>query len=135
MVCVYCGSETHVNNSRHQKRVNQVWRRRICKNCGATFTTHETADLASALRVKNRGGKLSPLSRDKLLLSLYKSLGHRRTALSDASGLCDTILAKVAKTAQNGVIEATSIIQTATVTLNRFDTAASTHYQAFHRGL
>jgi transcriptional regulator NrdR family protein len=88
MVCVYCGSETKVTNSRHQKRTNQVWRRRQCLKCTALFTTEEKTDHTSLWKVKkNNEETLVAFSRDKLFLSIYKSCEHRLNALADAASL------------------------------------------------
>ncbi|MDL2341473.1 MAG: hypothetical protein QFB87_00115 [Patescibacteria group bacterium] len=72
-------------------------------------------------------------SRDKLFLSLYNSLQHRPTALADASGLTDTVISKLSPQVQAGIVRPAQITQLATVALHRFDTAASVHYQAFHK--
>jgi transcriptional repressor NrdR len=133
MVCIHCGSDTKVTNSRPQKRLNQVWRRRECLNCGAIFTTSESAAYEAVWAVKNSKSKLEPFSRDKLFLSLHKSLGHRPTAILDASGLTDTVMRKLATQITDGLIERTQIVVTSQVVLNRFDKSASTHYAAFHR--
>lgn len=132
MVCIRCGGQTAVSNSRPQKRLNQVWRRRECLACGTVFTSLEAVDQAGALRVRSQNKHLKPLSRDKLFLSLYKSLAHRPSAIADAGGLTATILAKVAPTASGGIIETDTIVQTALVALNRFDRVGATHYRAFH---
>ena len=133
MVCYTCGGETAVLNSRPQKRTNQVWRRRQCTLCDALFTTAETIDYTKSLLVRTNFNKqLLPFERDRLFMSLYKSLGHRATALTDAGGLCATIIAKVTPTATNNVIEARHIAETALVALNRFDKLAAQHYAAFH---
>jgi len=133
MVCIQCGSETQVFNSRLQKRTNQVWRRRKCLGCGIAFTTHEITDLSGSVTVRNKEGGLAPFSRDKLLFSLYASLQHRPSAAHDASALADTVIARLLTQAHRSVIEDTSIINTVYVVLTRFDTAASVHYQAFHK--
>jgi transcriptional repressor NrdR len=133
MVCVHCGSETQVINSRAQKRSNQVWRRRRCMKCRAVFTTAEAARYEAAWAVRGKSGNISPFSRDKLFLSLYKSCGHRKTALDDAAGLTDTIIKKLAEHVTDGVVRARDIAQVAQVALNRFDKTASTHYTAFHK--
>ncbi len=132
MVCTYCGSETKVSNSRRQKKSNQVWRRRQCRDCQAVFTTTEGVDLAQAWHVKN-GKALRPFSRDKLLISLYNSCSHRKTALSDAQGLTDTVIRKLTPYLKDGALTTGDIINVAQVALNRFDAAASVHYQAFHK--
>ncbi len=67
-------------------------------------------------------------------MSLYKSCEHRKTALSDAQGLTDTVINKLPSLMRNGVISNQNIAGVAQVALNRFDTAASSHYQAFHKG-
>ncbi|HXE10389.1 MAG TPA: hypothetical protein VN554_03105 [Verrucomicrobiae bacterium] len=132
MVCVYCGKDTRVINSRPQRRNNQVWRRRHCPDCGAVFSTVEAVQLELAWQVRS-GRHLRPFSRDKLLLSLYRSCGHRKTALTDAQGLCETVIRKVSSYVADGVIDGRDITQVAQVALNRFDKAASVHYSAHHR--
>jgi transcriptional repressor NrdR len=131
MVCVHCGGKTKVVNSRQQHKSNQVWRRRQCLKCGAVFSTREAAQHELAWLVRD-GSRLEPFSRDTLFLSLYKSCGHRPTALSDARGLTDTIIGKLPAHMVDGAVASQAIARVALVALNRFDTAASTHYQAFH---
>lgn len=133
MVCIHCGSKTQVINSRHQVRNNQVWRRRQCKQCQAVFTTEETPQYSAAWVIKTKNGAIRPFSRDKLQSSIYISCKHRKTALEDASGLTDTIIMKLSANVQDGVIQMQTINQVAQVALNRFDKAASIHYQAFHK--
>ncbi|CAN5187471.1 hypothetical protein BH09PAT3_BH09PAT3_5930 [soil metagenome] len=134
MVCYTCGGETQVINSRPQKRVNQVWRRRQCVLCDAVYSTTEAIDYTKSLLVKTGSQRqLIPFERDRLLLSLYNSLGHRPTALADAGGLCATIVAKLAPTASNGVVTSSRIVEVSLVALSRFDKLAAQHYQAFHK--
>jgi transcriptional repressor NrdR len=131
MVCIYCGSATNVTNSRHQKRSNQVWRRRQCSKCLSIFTTIEVAQYSNAWRVRH-GDKFNSFERDKLLLSLYKSCDHRSKAVEDASGICSSIVTKLESQSSNGIIEAASIAQTCLIALNRFDKTAAMRYQALH---
>jgi transcriptional repressor NrdR len=133
MICIHCSSATQVINSRPQKRTNQVWRRRKCLKCGAVVSTIESVDFTTSLRVRNRAGKLVPLSRDKLFLSLHKSLAHRPTAIADTGALSTTIIAKITPLSGRDIIPSKTIDQAAIVALNRFDKVASTHYQAFHK--
>jgi transcriptional repressor NrdR len=137
MVCLYCNGELSVMNSRPQKSRNQVWRRRLCKACGAVFTSIEALDLAKALIVAKNAdngsqSELQPFDRDKLFISLYESLRHRPAASSDAHGLCDTVVAHIIASAQNGRISSRTIGELSLNTLKRFDTAAASHYAAFH---
>ena len=131
MVCIHCRSDTQVINSRLQKKANQVWRRRKCGSCGAIFSSREVAQYELVWLVRSPKA-LKPFSRDKLLLSIYSSCQHRPSALSDASALTETVIAKLLFKATGGVLEAPAIAQTVQVALNRFDKAASVHYQAFH---
>jgi transcriptional repressor NrdR len=132
MVCVYCGKNTEVVNSRLKRKNNQVWRRRHCPACGATFSTEETVQYELAWQVLD-GGRPQPFLRDKLFLSLYKSCEHRKTALSDAKGLTETIIRKLSAHLSDGTVSKGDIAQVAQVALNRFDKAASVHYDAHHR--
>ena len=133
MVCPHCSSNTQVINSRLQKRANSVWRRRKCTHCSATFTSREVADLSAAWRVLHQKTGLQPFLRDKLFLSLYKSLQHRPTALTDAGDLVDTIITQLIRAIPDSPLAPATIIQAATIVLGRFDTAAEVHYQAFHK--
>lgn len=133
MVCIQCSAETQIINSRPQKRSNAVWRRRRCIICNSTFTTHETADFNAAWRVQTKKGLLVPFSRDKVFLSLYASLQHRPNAISDAAALTETVITKLANTTHDGLLKNAVIIQLVLTTLNRFDSSASVHYQAFHK--
>jgi transcriptional regulator NrdR family protein len=96
------------------------------------FTTEEQTQHGGVWRVRGKSGVLEPFSRDKLFLSLYRSCQHRLDALGDAGGLTATIMQKLAGRITDGVVERVDIVQTVQVALNRFDRAASVHYQAFH---
>lgn len=131
MLCIYCGHDTQVVNSRSQKKLNHIWRRRKCAHCKAVFTTTETPDLLKSLVVSNSSG-LSPFSRDILFLSIYDSLKHRKTALQDAVGLTDTVIAKLYPDIDNGCITGDKVTSVTLQTLGRFDKPATTHYAAYH---
>jgi transcriptional repressor NrdR len=134
MVCIYCSGKTKVINSRPQKRLAQTWRRRECLDCGAVFTTLEAVDYAGSLRVRAADGHLEPFTRDKLFVSLYKALGHRKTATADASALADTIIAKLRPNVHSGLLERNDIVTIATGVLKNFDEAATVQYAAYHKG-
>lgn len=141
MVCIYCNGELSVTNSRPQKSRNQIWRRRLCKACGAVFTSVEAIDLTQALTVVSGAldaptGKMShslqAFDRDRLYISIYESVRHRPSAVSDARGLADTVVAHIIKNAEHSRVDVRTITQTILDTLQRFDHAAATHYAAFH---
>ena len=131
MVCIYCGSATKVLNSRPQKRANQIWRRRKCLTCRAVFTTIEAVDPTLALQFRH-GKHTEPFSRDKLLLSVYDSLRHRKAAATDASVLTAAILSRLYAQIQDASLSRDLVTQTAAAVLGHFDPAAATHYRAFH---
>lgn len=131
MVCIYCGNETKITNSRAQKRTNGVWRRRTCQSCGSTFTSVEAPDLSGSISVKS-AMQLEAFQRDKLFMSVYDSLRHRKTALSDATMLTDTVLQRLYPKIHTATVQKQQIIEVTLLVLNRFDKVAATHYQAFH---
>lgn len=140
MNCVYCGRETEVINSRRKQRSNVVWRRRRCTSCNSVITTEETARLDLAWLVRDTQGRLQPFVRDKLYVSLYKSLAHRKTAVTDAAAITNTVISRVQQGLQRGHVSVTplepaALANLAEVSLARFDPAAATAYRAFHPNL
>lgn len=131
MVCIYCSGNTDVFNSRHQKRLNHVWRRRRCAVCKAVFTTIEAADPSQTVLIK-RNGHLEPFSRELILLSVYDSLKHRKTAVQDATALTATIVSTLYGLTANATLERDQITEAAATVLERFDSVAAVHYRAFH---
>lgn len=131
MECIYCRSETKVSNSRPQKRTNQIWRRRQCLGCGATFTTEEAVVPSKSILVRKMTD-VEPFQRDKLLLSLYDSLRHRKTALADATALADTVWSRTLPLVQEATIQRDDIVREAHAVLKRFDKPAATAYRVFH---
>ncbi len=131
MVCIYCGSETSVTNSRPQKRSNTIWRRRLCTGCLALFTTIEQSDLERSLVVNCPNG-LEPFIRDKLFISVYDSLKHKKTALSDATALTSTIVNSLLRHVKDGAVHKNNIITVSLDVLKRFDKTAAVYYAAYH---
>ena len=132
MVCIYCEGNTKVTNSRTSVKGASTWRRRECLRCGSIVTTRENVDYEGAVRVRKKTARLEPFKRDKLLISLHNSLSHRKTALTDATQLTDTVIQKLAHLHTNGVLDTAVIIESAHAILSRFDPAAGVHYQAHH---
>lgn len=89
------------------------------------------ADLARSLRVKS-GKRLAPFLKEKLLLSVYKSCGHRPDALEEAIALTQTIVAQLLPRPNGGLIDKTEIVDITAQTLERFDSRAATFYRAYH---
>ena len=80
----------------------------------------------------NKNGTLQPFYRDKLFLSIYDSLKHRKTAQMDATALADTIIGKLHSNSQGAGIERDYVADVTYKTLKLFDQVAATHYKAFH---
>ena len=133
MVCIYCGGNTRVTNSRPQRRLHQTWRRRACLACGAVFTTNEAVDLATSLVVRHKDNMIAPFSRDQLFVSILRSVGHREDPVKDAGGLAATITAKLLHSTQTAAIKPSDIAKVAIQTLKHFDNAAAVQYAAYHK--
>lgn len=134
MVCTYCGGKTEIFNSRHLSRINGTWRRRHCLKCGAIITTTEETDYSKQWVVEGKNKRFKPFLRDKLYLSVYNTLGHRKTATSDASDITATVISKLGKKSNNGKLSKEDIIDTTYFTLYKFDKPASVQYRAYHKG-
>jgi|HubBroStandDraft_4_1064222.scaffolds.fasta_scaffold54793_1 transcriptional regulator NrdR family protein len=133
MVCIYCGGSTEVKNSRLQKRVNQVWRRRYCKQCGAIFSTQEVVQLSTALMVRYSGkNQLRPFSRDELFLSIYESCKHRRKAIDDTSAITQTIISRLNGMSDTGSVLYTELVDVVRSVLKNFDQTALAVYEGLH---
>jgi transcriptional repressor NrdR len=129
---MYCSQPLSVINSRRQHRSNQVWRRRQCPKCGSIFTTREAIDLAKSLVVEDAFGKLTPFTREKLFLSIYKSCQHRQTALNDALALTETVIGQCGANISDGFIHRHYIAAACQSVLQKFDKAAVVQYEAYH---
>jgi len=131
MVCPYCKNDSHVTNSRLQKRSNSVWRRRKCASCGAIWTSLERPEYATVWRVR-KGKHLTDFRPEKLLISLYEALKHRKSPDIDAKYICDTVIAKLT-TKKLAELPATLITTTAHDILRRYDKVAAGLYNATHK--
>ncbi|MCA9344238.1 hypothetical protein KC946_00210 [Candidatus Saccharibacteria bacterium] len=131
MVCIYCGSETEISNSRNQKKTNSKWRRRTCPHCQATLTTIETFDLSKAVSVRSNKS-YQPFSRDKLFISLFYSCKHLKKPELVAGGLTDTIISKLMPRISDATIDISEIIEVSADTLKHFNKAAHVYYLAYH---
>jgi transcriptional repressor NrdR len=134
MVCIYCGKETRVTNSRLQKRSNQVWRRRQCEVCKAVFTTHETIDMSQTLLVDSSGSQ-SPYLSDMLFVDLLQALDHRNDKFTAARELTSTITQKLLKLSEKPSFKPKTISKTTAAVLKNFDKRAWLRYVAEHPSL
>ena len=133
MDCFICDGKTSVVNSRPQLRLKQVWRRRLCKNCGYIFTTIEKIDLERSMMVKFNNQHLEEFVREKILISIRDSLGHHKDPINDSIAITDTIISKLYKNNQSPLIDRNNIVKTTLEVLKHFDKASYIHYQAYHK--
>ncbi|HEX5394887.1 MAG TPA: hypothetical protein VFW52_00835 [Candidatus Saccharimonadales bacterium] len=134
MVCLYCGGETHVTNSRRQKRSNQIWRRRQCKACRAVFTTLEAIDTPTTLIVDS-GGVSEPFLPDKLYAALLTALQDRRDSYVAAREVTNTVVAQLLKLPQKPLFRTDQISLASAKVLENFDKQAYLRYVAEHPSL
>jgi transcriptional repressor NrdR len=134
MVCVYCGSATHVNNSRLQKRNNQVWRRRKCEKCGQIFTTHEAADLSDLFQVE-KNNEYRPFISDILFTEVLLTLSHRKDCYSASREVTATIIQSLTKGRVEPLIKTSEISQISSDVLKRLDRRAWLRFVAEHPSL
>jgi transcriptional repressor NrdR len=134
MVCIYCGGETKVTNSRLQRRNNQVWRRRECLVCQSVFTTHESVELESALSV-SVNGQNTPFMPDLLLKELMLALQDRKDVYTASREVLGTIVRKLLALPQKPLYKPGDISKTTAEVLKRFDRRAYLRYLANHHSL
>jgi transcriptional regulator NrdR family protein len=132
MVCIFCGGDTKVTNSRWQKRANHVWRRRQCQVCHKIFTTGEAPVLDTSIKLQGRGKSPEPFIAEILLVSIYQSLRHRPQAPAEAAALLQTVLGRLLPQIAEGSLQRQQVVATTSQVLKRFDRAATTSYLAFH---
>ena len=101
--------------------------------CDALITTIEEIDYSKQWVVEDKNNRYKQFYRDKLYISVYNSLGHRKSPVSDANGITATILSRLAKTSTDGRVSREEIIKVATSCLSRFDRAGSVQYKAYHK--
>lgn len=136
MVCIYCGSNTNVTNSRLQKNCNQTWRRRKCDSCKAIATSIERFQLDNILIVTKRSQRSEPFNEDKLLISILKAVSHLPEPINSARALTSTSIASFTKSKPlNPLISTKTIALHTAKVLKNFDAAASVKYLSFQTPL
>lgn len=130
MVCIYCGHKTKVNNSRGSKAKTTTWRRRECLTCHAIATTIETYELQLSHRVSHSDKSLRPFLRDRIYVDVFQSLSHRKSAITDATALTDTIITSCLRQSQRGIIQSSAITKVIHETLQKFDNAAAIYFSS-----
>lgn len=123
---------TKVTNSRPSKKHPDVWRRRQCQKCHATFTTHERPSLADNKPVHLPDGTTDTFNLGKLILSIAQAFTHAPgTAQYNALWLAQTV--EDALSTEHQTITPAEIEATTHHVLKRFDEAAALQYAIKHQ--
>jgi len=134
MICIYCGGDTKVINSRLQKRNNQVWRRRQCLVCQSVFTTHEQIEYSSALSVEGPDGT-QPFLPGLLLNELYQALAHRKDVYTASEEVLAIVIRNLLKLPSSPLFKPSDITGVTSGVLKRFDRRAYLRHLVDHPSL
>jgi transcriptional regulator NrdR family protein len=100
------------------------------------FTSLEQVALSDVLRTKKRSGTIEHFERDKLFLSIYRSIDHLPESIGLARELTDTVLGKLfRKKPMSPIIESREISKVTALTLRAFNAAASVRYLSFQTNM
>lgn len=133
MFCINCfHKNTTVANTRPNKKQPQIWRRRHCHRCGATFTTYERPSLADNKPVVTPSGEEVSFNLGKLILSIAKAFTHApQEAETNAYWLAQTV--EDTLSTEQKVVTPEDIEVTTHNVLKRYDEMAAIQYAAQHR--
>lgn len=134
MVCPFCMSQkTSVVNSRSTTKLNNVWRRRSCNECKRIFTTTESIDPASVIKIRS-GKLLQDFSQAKLTISVLGACDHLEDPKTAAHYITSNIMQKLYRTAatQPQGISVQDIVTTTLNTLKPYNLAAYVKYLSYH---
>lgn len=88
--------------------------------------------MSAVIKVRTEQEQNEPFSEDKLFISIYKCLSHRKDAAEASRALSDTII-RFLLPSKSGMVEIDEIRTLALQVLKRFDQAAHTYYKAHHK--
>lgn len=125
--------DTSVYNSRQTARLNNVWRRRRCETCKKTFTTNESVDPGSVIKVTGKR-TVKGFSQTTLLLSIFKVCDHLESPEKDAQYVTQTVLQKLYKKAAKNyqLVDKADIAAIVLETLKPYNLAAYVKYLSYH---
>ena len=95
MKCPFCSNDdTQVKDSRSTEDNTAIRRRRICPDCGARFTTFETADLALPRIIKSDGER-QPFNGTKLKAGMLRALEKRPLSSEEVDAVFGNVLTQI----------------------------------------
>lgn len=134
MKCPICReSDTDVYNTRSTRFGTQIWRRRRCLACSASFTTYEQPDLGF-LRIKPSHGPLAPYSRAHLFSEIYATFLDIAAKPQTIDAVTDTIEAKILDLKLD-IVSTAQICTIVLATLKHYNTPAFLRYLSAHTNL
>lgn len=132
MVCLNCGHETRVSNSRPQKRANNIWRRRVCPLCKHIYTSIEQFDLSLAWHVQSAHGIPQPFLRDRLFVSILEVCDGQPAPYETAAALTATSIHKLQRLAGQEPLDTAMIAHITATVLKRFQPLLAVRYASMH---
>lgn len=130
MKCPFCNASTKVYNSRSSHQSTQKWRRRQCLDCNKSFTTREKVDYTGIVSVRSTDNKVSPYSREKLLLSIVRAstnLDLPPEALTELTDSIELTLKQIAFFTR-ATQDSNTIIESAIIVLKRYNKNLAVQY-------
>ena len=109
MVCIYCGNNTKVTNSRLKKADNKTWRRRFCLECSSIFTTIESVQFSGSITVEDTKKRLSPFHASRLYNDILNSTKGYDNRFEIVDYIVSTITSKILLKQKNGLIKSFEI--------------------------
>jgi transcriptional repressor NrdR len=104
MRCPFCQEDNvSVIDTRRIDNDNVVKRRRVCKDCGQRFTTHEVVVEATQVRVIKQDNTREPFDRDKLRKGLERAVGKREISDMQISTLITQVEQDIAATSEREI--------------------------------
>lgn len=123
MLCPFCQSvNVAVIDSRPRDEGTSIWRRRECLKCSKRFSSREKIDF-SYLSVVKGDGKREPFSREKIVMSIFKSIGKREIPEEKLKKAVDEITQEIHKNSKTE-IQSSSIGELVLHKLRKLDPVA-----------
>ena len=129
MICPFCRhDDSRVVDSRPAEDGTQIRRRRECPECGARFSTQETA----LLNIVKRSGATEPFSREKVVAGVRKACQGRPVSNDDLALLAQRVEESLRLTGQ-AEIEAQEVGMAILAPLRQLDEVAYLRYASVYR--
>lgn len=129
MICPFCRhDDSRVVDSRPAEDGTQIRRRRECPECGARFSTQETA----LLNIVKRSGATEPFSREKVIAGVRKACQGRPVSNDDLALLAQRVEETLRLTGA-AEIEAQEVGMAILAPLRQLDEVAYLRYASVYR--